>query len=636
MIAELGVFSLILALMFSLALVVVPATGLIKNRQVSKPLTDFYVYGLAIFIIFAYLLLSLAFFQDDFSLRYVLNNSSKILPTYYKLCAVWGGHEGSMLLWVLVLSIWTVLITKLSFKLHSTIRTKMLIVLGFVAFSFILFILTTSNPFARQFELLDTLGRDLNPLLQDPGFLFHPPTLYIGYVGLSFPFAFAVAALWKGEFDTKLARSIKPWILLAWCFLTAGITLGSWWAYRELGWGGWWFWDPVENASLMPWLVCTALIHAFIASEKRQQLIPWTLFLAIIGFGLSILGTFLVRSGVLTSVHSFAADPKRGLYILGLLIVVLGGSFTLFAFRAHKFQNKNQPEYLSRENALLFNSILFFVLMLSILLGTIYPLIIDAFGLGKLSVGAPYFNTVIIPLFLPLLIIMGMSVYMKWQVNSWKALLKSMQLPLILVLCATLFSLAITKGKEIQVTISIVLVVWILSTAMHTFYLRLKNRNKKITGSFLGMTLAHIGIAISVLGIAVSTGFGVETDVKMAPGDTVNFDKYKIKFVDEEKIKGPNYHGTQGKFQIISKNSTKDIFPEKRIYDVGQMAMTDSAIDVTPFRDIYVALGDPVDMSAWTVRLYYKPLVRWIWAGGFIMLIGGLFSIADRKYLVKK
>lgn len=635
MIGEFGIFCLILALLFSIALVIIPLAGLRQNNQTLISSANFYVYGQAFFILCAYLFLSLAFLLDDFSLLYVLNNSSKKLPQYYKLCALWGGHEGSMLLWVLVLSIWTLLISIASGKLDSDIRVRIQIVLGFIVFSFILFILTSSNPFIRQFAIVDTMGKDLNPLLQDPGFLFHPPTLYIGYVGLALPFAFAIASLWLGEFSKEAAKVIRPFILIAWCFLTIGITLGSWWAYRELGWGGWWFWDPVENASFMPWLVSTALIHSFIASEKRGQFIGWTLLLAIIGFGLSLLGTFLVRSGVLTSVHSFAADPLRGLYILGLFVILFGMALLLFAFRAEKVNKNVKVKPLSRENALLFNSIIFFVLMLSVLLGTIYPLIIDSLGLGKLSVGAPYFNSIIVPLLLPVLIIMGAGIHMKWQKNSFNELRHVLLLPLVLVAGMGIILLFLLSWKNIQVILGILVAVWIICSSFYAVFLRHRNQHK-ISGSFLGMTLAHVGIAVTVLGITVSNGFGVEKDIQLSPNQTVNFANYNIKFLNESEVRGSNYHGTKGHFQIIKDNSVKNIYPEKRIYDVGQMVMTESAIDVTPFRDIYVALGDPIGAESWTVRLYYKPLVRFIWAGGFLMLFGALFSIYDRRFRTAK
>ena len=635
MIAELGIFSLILALLFSVMLVVVPSLGVGFNKPDWCATARIYVVGQFIFVAMAYCCLTGCFLQDDFTVSYVLTNSSRMLPWFYKLCAVWGGHEGSMLLWVAILSLWMLAVNFLSQGLAEAIKIRVLIVLGALSIGFILFLLTTSNPFSRQFQILNIQGRDLNPLLQDPGFLFHPPMLYMGYVGFSVAFSFAIAALWLGRVESAWAKWTRPWTLAAWCCLTAGITLGSWWAYRELGWGGWWFWDPVENASFMPWLVGTALLHSLAVSEKRQQFTAWTLLLAITAFSLSLVGTFLVRSGVLTSVHAFAVDPERGLYILLFLLIVIGGSLVLFATRAHALQRQQNPDPISRESALLLNNVFLVVVMLTVLMGTVYPLIVDGLGLGKLSVGAPYFNAVFIPLMLPVLLLMGLGIHLKWQKDSLKATLAHLNWVMILsLLLPGLFLLFFTQSMKGSVFLGLMFAFWVLLSTLKALGVRAKQRGIKAVGlSFWGMITAHCGVAFVVIGIAVSTGYGIQDDVKMAPGDSTLLAGYQFTFVSESALLGANYHGSRAHFQI---NHHVDIYPEKRIYNIGKMAMTESAIDVTLFRDLYIALGEPLGDDAWSVRLYYKPFIRWIWGGGFFILLGGAFALADRRYYVGK
>ncbi|KTD18880.1 heme lyase CcmF/NrfE family subunit [Legionella jordanis] len=638
MIAEMGLFSLILALLFASLLAIVPSLGLWRQKTAWIAAAPLYAIAQFIFVSFAFLCLAFCFLRDDFSVIYVLSNSSTSLPWFYKLCAVWGGHEGSMLLWVAILSFWMVAISLFSSSLEQDMKARVLIVLGLISIGFILFLLSTSNPFARQFQLLNTQGRDLNPLLQDPGFLFHPPMLYMGYVGFSVAFAFAIAALWVGRVESSWAKWTRPWTLAAWCCLTAGITLGSWWAYRELGWGGWWFWDPVENASFMPWLVGTALLHSLAVSEQRQQFKAWTLLLAITAFSLSLIGTFLVRSGVLTSVHAFAVDPKRGLYILTFLLVVIGGSLLLFALRAQTLQNKDAASPVSRESALLLNNVFLAVMMLTVLMGTVYPLLIDGLGLGKLSVGAPYFNSVFIPLMIPLLILMGLGIHLNWQRDQFdkirKRLLNVSLMSLLLPLALLWLLSDSVKGYAL---LGLVLAVWIILSTLKLIVIRSQQRGMRNLGqAFLGMVLAHCGVAVTVIGITLSSNYGVQKDVRMAPGVNAKLAGYEIQFIDERSLQGPNYHGTQARFKIKNNNSSKFIYPEKRIYNVGKMAMTESAIDVNPFRDIYIALGEPLDDKAWSVRLYYKPFVRWIWGGGFLILTGGLLALADRRYYQKR
>ena len=634
MIAEIGLFCLVLALLFSVMLVVVPSVGLRNQQPDWKGSASVYVSAQFICVALSYCCLTLCFLRDDFTVSYVLTNSSLTLPWFYKLCAVWGGHEGSMLLWVAILSAWMLAVNFLSRDLDEAMRVRVLVVLGALSIGFILFLVTTSNPFTRQFEVLNSQGRDLNPLLQDPGFLFHPPMRYMGYVGFSVAFAFAIAALWLGRVESAWAKWTRPWTLAAWCCLTAGITLGSWWAYRELGWGGWWFWDPVENASFMPWLVGTALLHSLMVSEKREQFTAWTLLLAITAFSLSLVGTFLVRSGVLTSVHAFAVDPQRGLYILIFLLVVIGGSLLLFALRAHSLQQRTNPDVISRESALLLNNVFLVVAMLTVLMGTVYPLLIDGLGLGKLSVGAPYFNTVFIPLMIPVLLLMGLGVHLKWQRDNLKKVLSKLN---TVVLCSLGLPVAVLffLGREITapVILGLVLAFWVLLSTFKALYLRVKQQGLGTIGrSFSGMVVAHCGVAVTVIGITVSSGYGIQDDVKMSPGDQVTLAGYQITYVNEAPLHGANYHGTRARFSISSFGRSIDIYPEKRLYQVGGMAMTDSAIDVNLFRDIYIALGEPIGRDAWSVRLYYKPFIRWIWGGGFLILLGGLLALSDRRY----
>ncbi len=634
MIAEIGLFSLVLALLFACLLTVIPTLGLWRARADWINAASLYVCAQFIFIAVAYWSLTLCFLNDDFSVAYVLANSSISLPWFYKLCAVWGGHEGSMLLWVAILSLWMVAVNFFSSVLDQAMRARVLVILGCLSVGFILFLLTTSNPFTRQFHILHTQGRDLNPLLQDPGFLFHPPMLYMGYVGFSVAFAFAVAALWVGRIESAWAKWTRPWTLAAWCCLTAGITLGSWWAYRELGWGGWWFWDPVENASFMPWLIGTALLHSLAVSEQRQQFKAWTLLLAITAFSLSLVGTFLVRSGVLTSVHAFAVDPQRGLYILCFLLTVIGGSLLLFALRAQTLQRLDNPFPVSRESALLLNNVFLAVAMLTVLMGTVYPLLIDGLGLGKLSVGSPYFNTVFVPLMIPLLILMGLGVHLNWQRDNFKKVVVKLRWVFLLsVLLPPLLLLSLTQSIAAYTLLGLVLAFWIVLSTIKLIINRVGQRGLTGLGqAFWGMVVAHCGVAATVIGIAVSTGYGIQDDVKMAPGETINFAGYTIAFISESSLVGANYHGARAQFSVSRNRQETLIYPEKRVYNVGQMAMTEAAIAVNPFRDIYVALGEPLNDKAWSVRLYFKPLIRWIWGGGFMVLAGGLLALTDRRY----
>lgn len=576
-------------------------------------------------VIASFVCLSLCFLSNDFSVLYVLQNSSLDLPWFYKWCAVWGGHEGSILLWVTLLCVWTGVFTFQINALSDEFAWRVLFVLLVTIGGFLKFIILTSNPFALQFIEFDSIGRDLNPLLQDPGFLLHPPMLYLGYVGYAMPFAFAMAALWMGQIETKTLRILKPWAMVSWCCLTIGITLGSWWAYRELGWGGFWFWDPVENASLMPWLVGTALMHALIVSEKQQAFLAWTILLAVTAFALSLIGTFLVRSGVLTSVHAFAVDPKRGLYILLFLMFMISWAFIMYVSRANRLFNQKTMYWFSRESGLLMNNILLFVMMLVVLLGTLYPLIIDGLGLGKLSVGAPYFNQALFPMVLLLMLFMGFGVQLRWIQDDYRSALNRF-ITQLLISAGCACGLVYTLGFQLSMLPFILLFgAFIIVVSMIDAWRR--RRRHAISLSFWAMWFAHIGFAVGMIGIAVVTTYGQELDLNMHPNEVVRVRDYEVKFIHESSLNGPNYHGSVVEFSITHHENVETIHPEKRIYNVGQMVMTDADISANLWRDIYVSLGEPLGENDWSVRVYYKPLVRWIWLGGLLMGFGGFLGL---------
>jgi cytochrome c-type biogenesis protein CcmF len=636
MFSVLGSWALIASFCCALALVIVPVMGLVKRQAPLMDSAKYYVLLQWIFAAVAFVCLDCAFLLDDFRLIYVQMNSSLSLPWFYKLCALWGGHEGSMLLWVCILQTWTLAAAFSSQALSLEMRTRILVVLGILSSGLLLFILSTSNPFLIQFDVLNASGRDLNPLLQDPGFLFHPPMLYIGYVGFSIAFAMAIAMLWAGEYDQTCLRWSRPWILAAWSALTLGIMLGSWWAYRELGWGGFWFWDPVENASFMPWLVGTALIHSVLVASARQALVAWVILLSILVFSLSLVGTFLVRSGVLTSVHAFAVDPQRGLFILAMLGFTVGGSLILFAVRARKVIADKPIFIQSREMMLLLNNVFLVVGMLTVLLGTIYPLIIDGLGLGKLSVGAPYFNQVFVPIMLPLLFFMGVGIHVAWGQDHVSRVWKQMRFIFGVVMLIFVIMLLLNPGA-ITVSLGVALSVWVCLATLQYLIQKTKRVGwKALSFATLGMCLAHLGVGVSALGIAVSTGFGEQKDEVMRTGEQIRFAGFGIRLAGESALQGPNYHGVKATFDVQQGRHVKQIFPEKRIYEVGNIPMTDAAVDVNPWRDLYVALGEPVGQGGWGVRLYYKPLVRFIWFGGVLMFCGGLLALLDRRRLVQR
>ncbi|MBI3042530.1 MAG: heme lyase CcmF/NrfE family subunit [Betaproteobacteria bacterium] len=640
MVPEIGHFSLILALLLALAQAALPIAGAARRVPEWMALARPAAQGQFVFVAIAFGCLAWSFINNDFSVLNVATNSNSQLPLQYRIAATWGSHEGSLLLWVLMLNVWTVAVSVFSRHLPGEMVARVIGVMGLVSVGFLLFMLLTSNPFERLFPAAAD-GRDLNPLLQDPGMVIHPPMLYMGYVGFSVAFAFAIAALLSGRLDATWARWSRPWTTLAWCFLTCGIALGSWWAYYELGWGGWWFWDPVENASFMPWLVGTALIHSLAVTEKRGSFKSWTVLLAILAFSLSLLGTFLVRSGVLTSVHAFATDPKRGVFILGFLALVIGGSLALFAWRAPRVGLGGSFEAVSRESMLLTNNVLLVVAAGSVLLGTLYPLFLDALSLGKISVGPPYFETVFVPVMAAAAFLMGVGPVARWKQAALPELAARLRWALA-VSVATALLLPFAAGRWTpMISFGLLLALWILATAAENLRGRLggftggwRTRLRAQPRAYYGMLAAHCGVAVFIVGVTMVKGYEIERDVRMAPGDTVTVGRYTFRFDGVTSVPGPNYRAARGAVTVTRDGRRIEVMlPEKRIYNVQQMPMTEAAIDTSPFRDIYVSLGEPAgDGGAWSVRVYYKPFVVWIWAGCAIMALGGLLALSDRRY----
>ncbi len=643
MIPEIGHFALIMALCMALVQTILPIWGSEKSNPSLMAVARPAAIGQFLFMTISYAALTLSFINHDFSVSYVANNSNSALPMIYLISGVWGSHEGSMLLWVFILAGWTIMVAIFSRSLPEATVARVLSVLGFLSVGLIFFMLFTSNPFDRLLPAAAD-GADLNPLLQDPGMAFHPPMLYMGYVGFAVPFAFAIAALIGGELDAAWARWSRPWTTVAWLFLTLGIGLGSWWAYYELGWGGWWFWDPVENASFMPWLVGTALIHSLAVTEKRGLFRGWTVLLAIIAFSLSLLGTFLVRSGVLTSVHAFATDPSRGLYILVFLSVVVGGSLALYAWRMQTLKTVGEFKALSRETLLLLNNVLLVTAAASILLGTIYPLIIDALGKGKISVGPPYFNAVFMPLMLPLCFLLGIGPLVRWKEQSGQKLWKSLQGIIIIVLIVSaLVAFTMMKSSSMLVLVGLTVAVWMIVSSLAYLKQRLTNRKgfaaiRAVPAHVYGMVLAHMGLAITVIGVTMSGAYSNDHDIRMTPGDQKELAGYMFKFEALEQKQGPNYLANVGVFSVSKDGKyIATMRPEKRTYQVRQNMMTEAAIDTTFTRDLYISLGKPSeggDPNNWPVRLYFKPFISWIWAGVLFMGLGGIFAASDRRYRV--
>jgi len=639
MIPELGHFSLILALCMAFVLGTLPIAGAFRSHSGWMAVARPAAFAQLFFIALSYGCLTYSCIIHDFSVAYIATNSNTALPVLYLISGVWGAHEGSLLLWALVLSCWTALVARFSTAIPQATVARVLGVMGLVSIGFILFLLLTSNPFERLFPA-PLEGRDLNPLLQDPGLAIHPPMLYMGYVGFSVAFAFAIAALLEGRLDAAWARWSRPWTTIAWMFLTIGIALGSWWAYYELGWGGWWFWDPVENASFMPWLVGTALIHSLAATEKRGVFKTWTVLLAIFAFSLSLLGTFLVRSGVLTSVHAFASDPARGLFILIFLAIVVGGSLLLYAVRAPYVKSSATFEPASRETVILINNVLLVVTAASILLGTLYPLVIDALGLGKISVGPPYFNAVFIPLMAPLTIAAGLGMLLRWKKDDISAIGKRVRwIALGCVLAALLIPLLMPAYSWAAV-LGLALALWTAAITFLSFSDRLGpqgfswQRLRSVPSSFYGMTIAHIGIAVFVTGITLTSVYSVEKDIRMDPDDAVDMSGYIFQFHGVKQTRGPNYTADQAFVTVTYKGKeVAQLEPQKRTYQVQKMPMTEAAIDAGLFRDLFVAIGEPLgDKGAWSLRIYYKSFIRWIWLGAIFMALGGLCSACDKRY----
>ncbi len=640
MIPELGEYALILALGFSVILAIVPLYGAASLKTIwmeyAKPLAKAQFFFMAI----SFACLAYAFGQDDFSVQYVANHSNSQLPMQFKLSAVWGGHEGSLLLWALILSGWTLAVSLFSRGLPLDMLARVLGVMGIIATGFISFLLWTSSPFLRYLPRYPRDGADLNPLLQDFGLIVHPPLLYMGYVGFSVAFAFAIAALLSGRLDAAWARWSRPWTNVAWAFLGGGITLGSWWAYYELGWGGWWFWDPVENASLMPWLVGTALMHSLAVTEKRGVFKSWTLLLAIFAFSLSLLGTFLVRSGVLTSVHAFASDPERGFFILVLLVLTIGGSLTLYAFKAPNVKSESSFGWFSREMLLLINNVFLMVMAVTVLLGTLYPLLIDALGSGKISVGPPYFNALFVPIMGLLVVSLGFSTVARWRNTSLESVKQQLMLPGIISLASGLiFPFLYGDGFNVRVFIGISLSMWIITTVFREFKGKFRSTTsiteklKQLSPSYYGMMLAHIGVAVTAIGITLVSVYSEERDMRMAPGDTMELADYQFKFLGTKSVKGANFVADQGTIEIsLDGESVVTLYPQKRRYNVKKSMMTEASIDPGLFRDLYLALGEPLADGAWAVRVHYKPYVRWLWLGGLLMALGGIVTVFDRRY----
>ncbi len=631
MIPELGQFALALALALA---VFQGGVGLLGAARRDDALMGFArpaAQSQALLTLFAFGCLVYAFVTNDFSVQNVANNSNTALPLEYRVAASWGSHEGSLLLWVLMLGLWSAAVTVFSGHLPEEMVARVLGVMGLLSAGFLAFMLFTSNPFDRLLPAAAD-GRDLNPLLQDPGMVFHPPMLYMGYVGFSVAFAFAVAALLSGRLDAAWARWSRPWTTVAWCFLTLGIALGSGWAYYELGWGGWWFWDPVENASFMPWLVGTALIHSLAVTEKRGAFRSWTVLLAIAAFALSLLGTFLVRSGVLTSVHAFAVDPKRGVFILMLFVVFIGGALALYAWRTARIGLGGSFAPVSRESFLLANNVVLAAAAGSVFLGTLYPLLLDAVGGGKISVGPPYFETVFVPLMAPALFLMAIGPLARWKRASLPELVVLMRWALAVSLVTGLLLPLFLGSWKPMVGFGLALALFIFSSAFVVY-----RKGLRQTRSFHGMVLAHVGMGVFVVGVTLVKGYEAEKDVAMKEGDVLEMSGYRFRLDDVSAVNGPNYKAARATVTISRDGRTvRVLHPEKRVYTVQEMPMTEAAIDTGVLRDLYVSLGDPVGGDAWLVRAHYKPFISWIWAGCLLMALGGFLAASDRRYRVSR
>jgi len=644
MMPEIGSFLLALGVALALLLSIYPLWGAARQDTrlmgLARPLS----YALFACVLAAFAVLVHAFVVNDFSVAYVATNSNTLLPVYYRIAATWGAHEGSLLLWLLLLSTWTLAVALFSRAMPLDSVARVLAVMGMINLGFLLFITLTSNPFTRTLPDFPIDGSDLNPMLQDIGLIFHPPLLYMGYVGFSVAFAFAIASLMTGRLDTAWARWSRPWTTAAWVFLTIGIVLGSAWAYYELGWGGWWFWDPVENASFMPWLAGTALIHSLAVTEKRGTFKAWTVLLAITAFSLSLLGTFLVRSGVLISVHSFASDPARGMFILAFLVIVIGSSLLLYAIKGSKVRGRVQNELWSRESFLLGNNILLIAAMLVVLLGTLLPLVHKQLGLGSISIGEPFFNTLFTWLMAPMALLLGIGPLVRWRRDEPQKLWKRLGVALIVTLALSVLLPWLMQDRiEAMTVVGLLMSLWVIFLTLMELQERATHRHRFFAGlrhlsrSHWGMVLGHLGVAVTVIGIAFSQNYSVERDVRMRAGDTVDIHNYHFIFRDVRNLEGANYSGGVGIIDVTRNGKHEaTLRAEKRYYSVAHTMMTEAAIDGGFTRDLYAALGEQLDNDSWAVRIYYKPFVRWIWFGGVFMAVGGILCLLDPRYRSRK
>ena len=632
MIPEIGHFALVLALSLALCQGILPLVGAHRNDQALIGVAAPAAMGQLVFVAFAFGCLTWSFIQNDFSVLYVANHSQLSLPTIYRISAVWGAHEGSLLLWVLLLAGWTVLVARFSGGLPERYSARVIGVLGLLSCGFLLFTLLTSNPFERLVPAPPD-GADLNPLLQDPGLAIHPPILYAGYVGFSVAFAFAIAAMLSGNLDRTWAKWTRPWTTVAWLFLTIGIALGSWWAYYELGWGGWWFWDPVENASFMPWLVGTALIHSLAVTEKRGLFKSWTLLLAIAAFSLSLLGTFLVRSGILVSVHAFATDPARGFFILGFLGIVILSALILYAWRAPALDSAAGFKPLSRETFLLLNNVLLVIAALLVFAGTLAPLVVEVLNAGKISVGAPWFNIAFAIPMIPLVLLMGLGMHAAWRSQPVQPWLRVLRIPAIIALVVGI-AIPVVHGGAFGVlaVIGCIAGVWIIVVSLLQ-PLRAWRSKVRLTPSVLGMSLAHIGVGLFVLGVTMVNTFGIETDRALRPGESIEIGKYQYEMRELRDVQGPNYSAREAVIEIRRNGEfVSEVRPQKRQYLVQKSPMTEAGIDAGLMRDLFVAMGDQIGTDTWSVRVQYKPMIRFIWLGCLVMALGGLVAASDRRY----
>ena len=640
MIPEVGYFSLVLAMSLSILLCIFPLWGAHTGNLRLMRTAPSLAIGQCLFVFFSFLILIYITLVDDFTVAYVAYHSSSTLPWYYKVTSTWGGHEGAILLWLVMQSLWTALVALKSKTLPWLLRARVLAVLGLLSVGFMLYTLLMSSPFERLLPYYPIEGRDLNPLLQDPGMIIHPPLLYMGYVGLSVSFSFAIAALLTGKLDTTWAKWSRPWTLIAWGFLTLGITIGSWWAYSELGWGGWWFWDPVENASLMPWLISTALLHSLAVTEKRGGFKSWTVLLAITAFSLCLLGTFIVRSGIIVSVHAFATDPGRGLFILSFLGLVVGGSLLLYAVRIGKVKSEGQYKLVSREVAIWSNNIFLVVATLIVLLGTLLPMIHKELGLGSISVGVPFFNQMFAFLIVPFALLLGVAPMLRWKQNKLSKLNKQWGMVFLMaVLTTSIWLFSNYKHVSFLTFSATMLAIWICFGTFTDIYKKFESSEglmkgfKRLGASYWAMVLGHVGIAFVIAGVTLTSAYSVDRSVSMKPGEVVQLNEYRYRFEGVKEIRGPNYGGHAGVVTVVKDDEViTSLYAEKRLYDIGMQFMTEAAIDAGFFRDLYLALGEQLSEGAWSIRIYHKPYVRWMWLGGIFISLAGFIVFMDKRY----